>query len=351
MDMHPFDETTIQPVFESAPTPAPRRSRALLAVAAGLVAVAGFGGTLALTSGGDDAAADAPTEVAGVVLLANDPAGPTVATGATGAVEGRPPAPNEVKTTHPAGEGPAGTNGGGSPTTVPPATVPPTTVPPTTVPPTTVPPTTVPPAPGAAQLVVAPLSLNYGMSTGTRSVTVKNPGGVALQWSATPDKAWLTVSPKVGTVQPGQEVQLEVKATPAGAPGTGWSGGILFNSNGGSFAMPVSGTFKLVLVDGLVAQPLPVKPALQSVTVPGLVCKNAPIAVVAKLTGDVTTVKVERTLPNATTAMNYDDATHTASKVLVAPGFASVVKITVRADGPGGSVESAAHDVVVSPFC
>lgn len=343
MDMHPFDETMIQPVFEPAPAPARRRSRTLATVTGGLLALAGIGGALALAGGGDDVAADAPTEVAGVVLLAN-PTGPTVATGATGTSDARPPAPN----------------GGGSPTvppvtappvSVPPTTVPPTTVPPTTVPPTTVPPTTVPPAPGAAQLVVAPLGLNYGMSTGTRSVTVKNPGGVALQWSATPDKPWLSVSPKVGTIPAGQEVQLEVKATPAGVPGAGWSGGILFNSNGGSFAMPVSGTFKLVLVDGLTVQPLPVKPGVQSVTVPGLVCKNAPIAVVAHLTGDVTTVKVERTLPNATTAMTYDDATHTASKVLVAPGFGSVVKITVIADGPGGTVESATHDVTVSPFC
>ncbi len=352
--MNRLDDTRIQTSVDPAggQFAAPRRPRRGLlgAVAAG-VATLTVGGVMLAGCGGDDRGASG-AEVAGTVL------GPGRTTGPTGSVlSTSSPADPPVPTNRPTGDSPqAGDrpggqqgspdqggsqndNGGGNGSTTP-------AEPPPTVPPTT------PSQPGAPQLLASPLSLNYGMSKGSRSVTIKNTGGSTLQWSATPDKAWLTVTPGVGTVEPGTEVQVQVKALPTGNPGQGWGGSILFNSNGGSFAMPVSGIIKPhVTLDPDLVVVLPVKPVIQSVTVPGMVCKNAPIAVAAKVTGQVSSVKLERTAPSSTYDMAYNDATDVATKVFPAPGFNTVVKVTVKATGPGGTVESAAHNVVISPFC
>lgn len=84
-------------------------------------------------------------------------------------------------------------------------------------------------------LSISPASLNFGTSTTQLSVSVSNTGSGTLNWSATDDRSWLTVSPASGGIG-----TMTVSISRSGLAVGNYSGTISVSSNGGSASIPVS---------------------------------------------------------------------------------------------------------------
>ncbi|MGQ9458669.1 MAG: BACON domain-containing protein, partial [Anaerolineae bacterium] len=71
--------------------------------------------------------------------------------------------------------------------------------------------------------------------TAERKVTVANRGTGVLEWQASTQETWLEVSPQGGTLGPGREEEVTVRAYPLGLPAeaTGARGTVQIGSNGG----------------------------------------------------------------------------------------------------------------------
>jgi RNA polymerase sigma factor (sigma-70 family) len=76
--------------------------------------------------------------------------------------------------------------------------------------------TTAPAAPPS--LAASPARVDLGSGGTTATLTVRNGGGGALSWTATPSVPWLRVSPSAGRLDGGQQAGLTLTATRAGLP-------------------------------------------------------------------------------------------------------------------------------------
>lgn len=103
--------------------------------------------------------------------------------------------------------------------------------------PTESPSSSAPAAPG--RLEVGPRSLDLGAS-GTRTITVRNTGGTAVDFTAAPQQGWLSVAPSSGTLAPGKSRQLTVSAERTGLPEGTSTGQISVDWSGGTAPVTVT---------------------------------------------------------------------------------------------------------------
>lgn len=89
------------------------------------------------------------------------------------------------------------------------------------------------------ELHVSPAVVDFGpvlrTETAERKVTIANRGTGVLEWQASTQETWLEVSPQGGTLGPGREEEVTVRAYPLGLPAEalGARGTVQIGSNGG----------------------------------------------------------------------------------------------------------------------
>ncbi|GAB3697783.1 hypothetical protein GCM10027592_22250 [Spirosoma flavus] len=84
-------------------------------------------------------------------------------------------------------------------------------------------------------LSISPSSLNFGGTTTQLTLSVANTGTGTLNWTATDDRSWLTVSPASGSTG-----TMTVNVSRSGLAEGSYSGTISVASNGGSATIPVT---------------------------------------------------------------------------------------------------------------
>jgi hypothetical protein len=144
-----------------------------------------------------------------------------------------------------------------------------------------------------ASLEASTTSLGFGQHTSKKTFTIQNDGGAALTWDAQESKAWMTVAPVEGSIQPGASQVIEVTVNRVGMPdGTSFQGDLTIDSNGGDAVVHVTGSTPFGM-----AQPVPAE--IESVNHMPVICSaNSPggsktTPIVAKVSGpDIDGVKL-----------------------------------------------------------
>ncbi|MBA3584111.1 MAG: BACON domain-containing protein, partial [Gemmatimonadetes bacterium] len=90
-----------------------------------------------------------------------------------------------------------------------------------------------------AHLRLSPTAVDFGTSASTRTVTIVNEGGRALDWSATEDAPWLTLSATSGSVAPHASQAVTLAAARSGLDDGEHQTTLTVSSNGGEGALTV----------------------------------------------------------------------------------------------------------------
>jgi hypothetical protein len=93
-----------------------------------------------------------------------------------------------------------------------------------------------------SKLQVAPLQVNFGTDGTTTSVTLKNPGKRALEWSASESAAWLSLGATSGTLFGGASRTISVSAQRTGLAAGTYTTEVRFSAakGGGSESVPAT---------------------------------------------------------------------------------------------------------------
>lgn len=105
--------------------------------------------------------------------------------------------------------------------------------------------------PTAPNLTVTPLTYNFGANGTTTTITVKNNGEYCniLNWTASDNASWMSVSPTSGSLAADATANVTVTINRAGRDGT-YNGTVNFGGNGGSRSVSIS--MKALTIEGYV---------------------------------------------------------------------------------------------------
>lgn len=100
--------------------------------------------------------------------------------------------------------------------------------------------TTPPPPPPGPQLDVTPTAVDFGTSSNSETITVRNTGGQDLSWSLQSNAAWLTASSASGTLSPNASTSVALFASRSGLSDGAYQTTAQISSNGGSETVDAS---------------------------------------------------------------------------------------------------------------
>lgn len=96
--------------------------------------------------------------------------------------------------------------------------------------------------PSLAALEVSPATLDFGNTSTTLTLDIRNKGNAVLKWEASEDAAWLTCIPSSGEIQSGESATVVVNVDRNGLERGAYSQTIAIASNGGSEVVKVNMT-------------------------------------------------------------------------------------------------------------
>jgi photosystem II stability/assembly factor-like uncharacterized protein len=119
--------------------------------------------------------------------------------------------------------------------------------------------------PSQPQITINPKSLDFGSTTVTLPLEVKNTGTGTLVWTASTNFNWITASSLSGSLPSGNLANLNISVNKSGLTPNSYTGSILFNSNGGSQTLSIS----MTVPQGILQAPyLQISGSVNSSTIP-----------------------------------------------------------------------------------
>lgn len=89
------------------------------------------------------------------------------------------------------------------------------------------------------KMAIFPTSLDFGNDTNSLILSIKNDGGGTLEWSAIPDKPWITLSQSNGTANSSETDQVEVTVDRSAVASGTYNGNVRVNTNAGDLSVEI----------------------------------------------------------------------------------------------------------------